>query len=225
MASYADRYRRTYAILGHELTPRDGRAESRIAAAEARLGIRIPKSLRDYYLVAGRERRFNRIHNRLRDPDGWWVERGRLVFMEENQAVVFWGVEASTRPTGDPPVFQGVEDETMRWYREHDRCSVFLLVSLHWQGAFGGAMRHTGTATVPRGLVAELDRGWGFAGEVNKMRAYHRPGQAVCFLKWNDPPVRAGQSPPWRVFAGSSTRRGLQEIAELLNVTFERWGD
>jgi hypothetical protein len=224
MASYADRYRRTYAILGHELTPRDGRAESRIAAAEARLGIRVPKSLRDYYLVAGRERRFNQVHNRLLAPDGWRVERGRLVFMEENQAVVSWGVEAIPRPAGDPPVFQGVEDETIRWYREHDKCSVFLLGMLHWQGAFGGAMRHTGTAPVPRGVVNELDRDWRFVGEVNKMRAYHRPGQAVCFLKWDDPFMREGQSSPWRVFAGASTGRGLRGIAEALDVTFERWG-
>jgi hypothetical protein len=57
---------------------------------------------------------------------------------------------------------------------------------LLWQGASGGAMRCSGTATVSEELVNFLKRDWPFVGEVNNMRAYSRPGKAVCFLRWED---------------------------------------
>ncbi|MGO9114246.1 MAG: hypothetical protein ACLP9L_33950 [Thermoguttaceae bacterium] len=52
----------------------------------------ISAALRDYYLVAGRERRFNCCLNRLLPPQEWLVDKHRLIFMEENQAVLSWGV-------------------------------------------------------------------------------------------------------------------------------------
>jgi hypothetical protein len=59
MRDFAREYVRVYSGIGCELKPRDGCPEAEIADAEVRLGIRIPRSLRDYYLVAGRERRLN----------------------------------------------------------------------------------------------------------------------------------------------------------------------
>lgn len=215
MRSFRDQYRRAFATLGRPLTPRDGRAESRIAAAERKLGVRLPKALRDYYLVAGRERRFNCVHNRLYAPHEWSVDGDKLVFMEENQAVVLWGTAASCEPSEDPPVFQGVNGDPIEWYEEHERCSVFLIVELHWQGAFGGAMRWSATAAAPADLVALLDRSWPFVGEVNQMRAYSRQGQAACFLQWDD---------SWRVFAGARTKRGLDGIAAELGVKWDSPG-
>src|SRR4051794_32194320 len=94
MRVFAREYVGVYSAIGCELKPRDGCPESEIADAEARLGIRVPKSLRDYYLVAGRERRLNQAQFRFLLPDGWFVDRGRLAFLEENQCVVYWGVRA-----------------------------------------------------------------------------------------------------------------------------------
>jgi hypothetical protein len=185
---------------------------SRIKAAEKRLGIRLPQALHDYYQVAGRERRFNRIFNRLLAPNEWFVDADKLVFMEENQAVVLWATAASLEPGDAPPAYQGVNGEPVEWYVEHERLSTFLVVMLYWQGAFGGAMRHCGTATVREELVEALDRDWTFVGEVNEMRAYGRPGQAVCFLRWED---------SWRVFAGAISKSGLEDIAEELGIRWE----
>jgi hypothetical protein len=221
MSGFATGYADLFAELGSPLASRDGCADSRIAAAEKRLGIRAPRSLRDYYLVAGRERRFNQIHNRLLPPDEWFVDQGRLVFMEENQVVVYWGVEATSSPADDPPVFQGIRAKTIEWHREHDTCSEFLMVMLHWHGTMGGARKHIAWTSVPKRLVNRLDRKWVFAGEVNKMRAYHRNGQAVCFLEWRDPIQQMRKDSPWRVFAAASSARGLREIADDLGITFD----
>lgn len=212
MINFQDQYRRAYESLGHPLTHREGRSETRIWAVERRLGVRLPKALRDYYLVAGTEQRFNHIFNDLYAPEEWFINGEKLVFMEENQAVVLWGTVAGLEPDDDPPVFQGVNGEPIEWYVEHERCSVFLLVMLLWQGTFGGAMRCSGTAAVSTELVSVLDRDWSFVGEVNGMRAYSRPGKAVCFLKWED---------CWRVFAGAASTREFKAIAVELGLKWE----
>ena len=118
----------------------------------------------------GETARFNRIFNRLYAPHEWFVDAGKLVFMEENQAVVVWGTTASPEPEDDPPVYQGVKGQPIEWYVEHEHLPVFLVVMLHWQGAFGGAMRRCGTAVVHPNLLGRLDRDWPFVGEVNQMR-------------------------------------------------------
>jgi hypothetical protein len=76
--------------------------------AEKRLGVRLPGSLKEYYLVAGREKRINQLHNRLLPPEKLRIDSERLVFMEENQWVVYWGVPAVRETEPDAAVFQGV---------------------------------------------------------------------------------------------------------------------
>src|SRR5205823_244383 len=70
-------------------------------------------------------------------------------------------------------------------------------------------LRH---AVVSPELVGTLDRDWPFVGEVNQMRAYGRPGQAICFLRWED---------SWRIFAGASTQRRFVAIATELGLRWE----
>ena len=62
-------------------------------------------------------------------------------------------------------------------------------------------------------LVRALDRGWSFVGEVNEMRAYNKPGRAVCFVRWDD---------SWRLFVGARTMRDLKAIAEEFDLTLSR---
>lgn len=222
MGSFADTYRTTYATLGHPLEAADELSASRQEAAENRLGIRIPKALREYYRVAGAEENFNRIFNRLLDPKDWFLDAERLVFMEENQAVVFWGVAATDTPTDDPPVFLGVNGDPIAWYPEHAHCSAFLQVMLHWHGAFGGAMKYCSTARVSSQFSKKLKRGWRLVGEINKMRAYNRDGRAICLLKWDDWPGQPAGRSLWRIFAGAVNERSLDQMAAELRV---KWDD
>ena len=92
------------------------------------------------------------------------------------------------------------------------RCSVFLLVMLHWEAAFGGAMPNASTAAVDGDLVETLDQKWSFVGEVNGLRAYNRTGSAICFLKWED---------GWRVFAGFTSAAAIKSVASELGVAWE----
>src|SRR5215510_8890658 len=91
---FSAQYRSIFETVGYQLAPEDGTPESDIRSAEQRLGTVAPDALRAYYLVAGRERHFNTIYNRLRPPAEWCIDQSKLIFMEENQVVVVWGVRA-----------------------------------------------------------------------------------------------------------------------------------
>ncbi|MHC5538950.1 SMI1/KNR4 family protein, partial [Singulisphaera rosea] len=161
MSTFSERLESTFATLARPLTPGDGEPEANIAGAEDRLGLKLPPALRAYYRLAGRFDQFNRAHNRLLRPEEWTVDGGKLVFLEENQCVVFWGVEASRSPDDDPPVYQGPNDleQPTEWYLEHGTCSEFLLVTLHLQAVWGGYESTGGSDVTPEALERFL-AGW-----------------------------------------------------------------
>jgi hypothetical protein len=184
MGSFAERLKSTVTTLVHSLMPEDGEPETNISAVEARLGLRLPAVLREYYLLAGRFDRFNRAHNELRRPGDWTVEGGKLVFLEENQCVVFWGVEAGALPEDDPPVYQAenVRGRPAKWFLEHERCSEFLIVMLHLQAVWGGYDFLGGSEVKQEAMKRFLTR-WSAAGMVNQLSAFNREGAAACLLE------------------------------------------
>lgn len=172
----------------------------------------MPPAVREYFLVAGAERRFNQVYDRLLPPHEWFIDNGHVVFMVENQVVVLWAVTATSTPQPDPSAFMGANGKEIVWHLEHERCSTFLKVMIHWHGAYAGAMQYSNTASVAPELVDRLDSDWRFVGEVNGMRAYNRDGQAVCLVEWED---------SWRIFGGATTKTGMSEIAHDLGINWE----
>jgi hypothetical protein len=188
MASFKNYYRTLYQTFGYALTERSALPSMVLSGAEKRLGIRVPIALRDYYLVAGRERRFSTCHNRLLPPFKWAVDKNRLIFMEENQWVVWWGVSTRNPDSDDPPVSQGSNDEPITWYPEHRKCSVFLAVMLHYQAVSGG-FRFCGRADAPDQSSYRFENnGWTYYGELNSLKAYSRRNQVVCLMPPGDLP-------------------------------------
>jgi hypothetical protein len=202
-----------FETLGRRLNPEDGVPDEELIAAERRLRIRIPRALADFYRSAGRADDSTSVFNRLVPPGELTMESGKLVFLVENQAVVLWGTDAGAEPNDDTPSYQATNGEPLVWEGVNERCSVFLLVMLHWEAAFAGAMPNAGTAVVDGDLVEFLDRNWSFVGEVNGLRAYNQPGSAICFLRW--------EQDEWRIFAGSTSEAGMSAVASGLGVTWE----
>jgi hypothetical protein len=63
-----------------------------------------------------------------------WIE-DRLVFINENQYVVFWGINRFDLLELDPIVWQGVNCDPMEWHKEDDQHSRFLIAMWRWSMA------------------------------------------------------------------------------------------
>ena len=215
MASFKSYFRHLYATFGYPLTHRHGLSSDALTAVGRRLAVRIPAALRDYCLIAGRERRFNTSHNRILPPREWKIDKRRLIFMDENQVVVRWGVSVRNSRSDNPPVSQGINGEPIAWYPEHRKCPVFLAVMLHYNAVSGG-FRFCARANAPENPGYRLeDRGWTCYGEVNALRAYSRRHQVLCLL----PPCELPFMDKWSVLVGGKTGADLSAITEELGVT------
>lgn len=212
MKNLSSRYCKAYERLGHPLRRRDGISSRQLAIAARQLPAPPPTALIDYYRIAGRAVDLHSAHDHLLAPADWCLDRNMLVFMEENQAVVLYGVKL-TGSSCDPPVAMAANgNDPLRWLKVCASSSEFLLTMLHWEAAFGGGMPFGGTACVSRGLRRKLDREWTLVGEVNRMRAYTRPGISLCFVEWE---------PEWRVFVGSVSEDKTRALCADLDIELQ----
>ncbi|WNV90599.1 hypothetical protein [Umezawaea sp. Da 62-37] len=86
------------------LGPDDGDDEAELDAAEARLGLELPRAVREAYRLFGRRADLTRNQDRLLAPGKLFVDRGTLVFREENQGAAHWGLPLELLDHDDPPV-------------------------------------------------------------------------------------------------------------------------
>jgi hypothetical protein len=117
----------------------DGVTEAALKKCERRLRIKLPAAVRDYYLTAGRLDQINKAHNLLFTPDEIRIDDGHLWFMEENQAVVHWGLPVKRLADDDPTVYQRANVDEAKWYSERMRFSTFLIRMYDWQAGFAEA--------------------------------------------------------------------------------------
>jgi hypothetical protein len=209
---YQDRVREVFAALDLPPEPRHACGERAITAAERRLGVAVPEVLRGFYRVAGRHDAINRAHNRLLPLDEWAVDGGRLLFMEENQNVVFWGVPVAAGGTdADPDVWQAENGDALVWEPEKAKLSEFLLAMLCWQAVMGG-LPFARTAVVGKRFPSKLGAVLTPVGRIGELEGFARAGTAACFARWGDA--------EWRFFAAAHDARALDRLGKTLSL---RW--
>jgi hypothetical protein len=102
--NYLGKIRRLFQLPEEESS---GFSETEIAAVEQSLNIKLPAVLREYYLIIGKNEKVNDSHNKLLGPDTiYFTEDRYLVFYEENQGVVQWGIKESDLSIGNPSVWK-----------------------------------------------------------------------------------------------------------------------
>ena len=219
-ANFQSDYSSLFAKLGFPLGKHDGIPAAQLAKAEKDIAICLPQALRDYYLIAGNEKILNHSFNRLCPPGDWEVHSGKLIFLEENQTVVVWGVSVAKRPAQDPLVFQCplVRGELNKWYSEEARCSDFLKFIIHLQAAYGGGMPFTAAAAITEDIIVKLRSTWSFGGDVGAMQAYSMQNRVVCLMKCR---VCPGAEEAWRLFGGAKTKEELTAVAGQLGINWD----
>lgn len=137
--TYFQKIRHLYNIPENE---DHGFAESEIEALEKKLNIALPAKLREYYLTLGRHEAINYSHNRLLQPGeeiGFSPDK-YLIFYEENQAVVNWGIKKDDLSNANPPVYgcYADADGNTNWYLELPTTEACLLMLAVYNGVLGG---------------------------------------------------------------------------------------
>ncbi|MFD7830939.1 SMI1/KNR4 family protein [Kitasatospora sp. NPDC059803] len=151
------------AYWGEPLRPDDGFTDAELDAAEGRLGLRLPAALREAYRLFGRREDLTGNHNRLLAPEELFVLEGALVYQEENQACVHWGVLLADLDQDDPPTVGRLDladKSAERWEPWEERFSTaaaaMVMVEKLLQDDELSVFAESG-AEVPEGL-AELPR-------------------------------------------------------------------
>ena len=119
-------------LLGRGLTCADGFSEEELKCAESAAGFALPDAMRAYFAVAG-HLAINKLHNVLYNPDDMFVMDEMIVFMEENQRVVFWGFRAQDVQSCDPLIYQAANTEEKAWYSEDMPFSEFIMKMWKWE--------------------------------------------------------------------------------------------
>ncbi len=202
---WAGRYRRLLAEITGRKATNHGYSLRAIEQAETRLGRPLPGPLRDYYLSVGRHK-FNQAQHRLLAPDALFVAQGRLVFMEENQSVVYWGVRQRSSAK-DPTVFQTVDPDDEVWYAESP-CSQFMSGMLCWQAIAG--LPHTGyTEPLDSAVARRLTKKWRAVGRIGGSSAFVGMGGVIYTIDEGTSAL---------VYVGASSGRALKELVSAVGV-------
>jgi hypothetical protein len=118
-------------ILGVSLCASDGLGDEVVQSKLLEHHLILPLGLVEYYAVAG-QHPINSEHNRLLPIEEIFWLGDKLVFMEENQWVGYWGIARHDLAQPNPIVWQGINQETVDWYEEEYKLSQFLMAMWHW---------------------------------------------------------------------------------------------
>ena len=200
----------------HPLGHSDGCSEEELDAAEERLGYKLPGLLREFYLRTGRREDINAAHDRLICPEYLHTRDGRLIFYEENQAVVWWAISMADRVAHDPPVDVSPKHEIGEWEQQYTHLSQFLGDMLLWQAVNGG-MQYVGIGVAsPDALRSPLE-GWDRieTGDVVGASALIQDSRLLV-VQSDDPNDLAPD-----VHAGASTERDFLEMTAIFAASWD----
>lgn len=136
--------------------------ETEIQKVEERLNITLPKSLKQYYLTLGKNKAINETFNRLLPPDQIdFTDNKYLVFYEENQAVVIWGIQEKDLSSDNPKVYASYDNERAEWILDSDTTENFLLSMAYWNGVLGG-LKYTANVSkeLSQEVINKVEQNW-----------------------------------------------------------------
>jgi hypothetical protein len=182
MSSFKKYYRSIFETFGYSLSKHTSMSSKVLTDTEKRLGIKIPKALRDYYLVAGNVKRFDHSHNHFLHPSEWEVDKQKLIFLIQKTGDPIWGVSLRNPTSVDPLISEGTKGNSISWSSRRWKCSIFISRMLHLQ-AVCGASTHSANVDLQNELNYSFEEeGWSNIGNIYGIYFYSRPNQVVCLV-------------------------------------------
>ena len=131
--NYQQYFKQQFAsIIQEDIKPQDGYSITELHAIKKNFSS-FPVALQEYYHLVGKHP-INKEHNRILEPNEIYYIEDYLVFAEENENVVVWGILKSDLQIEDPMVYQGQEyGGKYSWYSEDFTFSRFIIQMFKWQ--------------------------------------------------------------------------------------------
>lgn len=170
-------------LLGRALTKNDGVRPSELDKVELKLGFTLPKILRDLYLLAGKNTMLMESFNRFALPSQLQRDENKIVFLEENQNICYWGFEINLE-NHNPKVYQLLNEN--EWYEEQIPLIEFLTVMLYYQCAQGG-YEYFGISTITdEDLEILTHTEWEDVVRYNGLQMYWKPDCLLWYTYDNE---------------------------------------
>ncbi|HEX6432420.1 MAG TPA: hypothetical protein VF008_32225 [Niastella sp.] len=196
-----------------------GFEESKIVELEKRLGIVLPAKLREYYLTLGKHEAINYSHNRLLQPGGeiYFSQDAYLIFYEENQAVVSWGIKKEDLSNSNPPVYGNYSSDEFNpdWHLESPTTEGCLLMLAVYNGVLGGLTYNANCLeTIKPEVVSYIKDNWQEVADVsnNSQRTFTRDYAEMISLSFDNEQNCSG------IFIGTNHRERFDNMTDHLDV-------
>lgn len=187
-------------------------------AAEKRLGLALPESLKDYYVIAGGYHEMMNQDFHLLSPDKLRVEGDYLVFCEEHQGTTVWGIHRNNLLTFPNPRVEGKASNIQKWFSESSKLSSFLLALGAWQALL--SQEEKARCELPEKELQRIDALFEYIGERSLRLGGHRVG-LIC-RDASKPVIAAYLFNPEMLYIGTPEEALIERIEELAGLDFER---
>jgi hypothetical protein len=124
--------------LGRPWRAHDGISPAAVASAEQRLHCLLPAAVRAFYCTLGAIDALCTVHNRIRSLEKLAFEEDYLLFMDENQDVVSWGVRRRDIDQPNPPTWQRNNTPPTEWFAEEKSFTELLESMFEWYASSTG---------------------------------------------------------------------------------------
>jgi hypothetical protein len=193
--------------------------ESELVELEKRLGIVISASLRGYYLTLGKHDAINYSHNRLLQParEIEFSQDEYLIFYEENQAVVRWGIKKGDLLDPNPPVYGNYSSDELNsdWYLELPTTEACLLMLAVYNGVLGGLKFNANCLeSIKPEVVDYIKNNWQELGDISNssQRIFTRDYAEMISLSFDAAQNCSG------IFIGTNHRDSFNNMLDQLEV-------
>lgn len=119
-------------ILGRTITSEEGITSELISAREIRLKIEIPPILKEFYTTLGNNPLFTDGFQHFIHLQDIFINDNKLVFLKENQEVIYWAVALDKSDKVYQTVYQDFSKK-VEWFEEEFALDKFLEMMLYYQ--------------------------------------------------------------------------------------------
>ncbi len=128
-------------ILGRNLLQEEGVKISLITEQEKKLEVIIPSVLRKFYSNLGNNILFTDGFQHFANIKELFINDNKLVFLQENQSVVYWAVDLTDLKTVYQTTCQDF-DKSVEWFKEEFDLDLFIEMMLYYQCVMSDETTH-----------------------------------------------------------------------------------